>query len=74
MLLRLVEISSSENLFASNAEKVFRFWRRRQLCSLVMAVNAWEKPRTEPRMTKEIVASRVVMMIYWSNGAVVFLL
>eukprot|EP00984_Skeletonema_dohrnii_P026182 scaffold15489_cov76-Skeletonema_dohrnii-CCMP3373.AAC.2 len=64
MLLRLVEISPSENLFASNAEKVLRFWRRRQLCSLVMAVNAWEKPRTEPRMMKEIVASRVVMAIY----------
>ena len=67
MLLRLVEISSSpsEKLFllAFNVEKLLRFWRRQQLRSMVMALNAWEKPRTDPRIKMEdIMASLEIMM------------
>ncbi len=67
MFLRLVEISSSpsEKLFflACNVEKLLRFWRRQQLCSMVMALNAWEKPRTDPRIKMEdIVTSLEIMM------------
>lgn len=69
-LLRLVEISSSSSekfLFACNDEKLLRF-RRRQLCSMVIALNAWERPRSDPRMKiDEIVASLVVVMMMLSR-------
>ena len=67
MLLRLVEISSSPSeklfLFACNVEKLLRFWRRQQFCSMVMTLNAWEKPRTDPRIKMEdVVTSLEIMM------------
>lgn len=58
MLLRLDEMaSSSDKCFACNDEKILRFWRR-WLCSMVIALNAREKPRTQ-----DIIASLLIMML-----------